>query len=185
MREHIVEGVHYEKCIQTLHCYWHAGYRADIKAIARQALTTTVCDKLLNAKATRWEEHKQSVPPFVTFPWLEEEIREFRCIDCENDQNHTIIARFQHERTNLYAICYFGSLIRFTHFMTMSGRNSLPCLPWRPVTDFSLCRFLNNFLALKLLTVLKYFLFFRTFEQLVLALKNRVCPEFTVLNIYF
>ena len=30
MREHIV-GVHILKCIQTLHCYWHEGYRADIK----------------------------------------------------------------------------------------------------------------------------------------------------------
>jgi len=27
-----------------------------MKVIARQALTTTVCDKLLNANATRWEE---------------------------------------------------------------------------------------------------------------------------------
>jgi len=32
---------------------------------------------------------------------------------------------------------------------------------------------------------LKYFLSFRIFEQLALALKNKVCPEFTVLNIYF
>jgi len=58
---------------------------ADMKVIARQALTTTVCDKLLNAKATRWEERKLSLPPVVTFPWLEEEIRKFRCIDYEND----------------------------------------------------------------------------------------------------
>jgi len=32
---------------------------------------------------------------------------------------------------------------------------------------------------------LKYFLSFRIFEQLELALKNRVCPEFTVLNVFF
>jgi len=30
-----------------------------------------------------------------------------------------------------------------------------------------------------------YFLSFRSFEQFALALKNRVCPEFTVLNMYF
>ena len=66
-------------------CYWHEDYRADIKVIIRQARTTTVCDKLLNANATRWEEHKQSLPPFVTVPWLEEEIHKFRCIDYEND----------------------------------------------------------------------------------------------------
>jgi len=38
--------------------------------------------------------------------------------------------------------------------------------------------------ALKFFTVLKYFLSFRIFQQVVLTLKNRV-PEFTVLKIYF
>ena len=56
-----------------------------MKVIARQAFTTTVCDKLLNANANQWEEHKQSLPTFVTIPWLEEEIRKFRCIDYKND----------------------------------------------------------------------------------------------------
>jgi len=41
------------KCIQTLHWSWHEGYR---EINARHALTITVCDKLLNAKATRREE---------------------------------------------------------------------------------------------------------------------------------
>ena len=45
-------------------------------------------------------------------------------------------------------------------------------LPW----NFSLCW--NIFSVLKYI----FFLSFRTFDQLVLALKNRVCPEFTVLN---
>ena len=40
-------------------------------------------------------------------------------------------------------------------------------------------------LALKILTVLNILFTFRNFEQLALALKNRVGPEFTVLNIYF
>jgi len=31
---------------------------------------------------------------------------------------------------------------------------------------------------------LKYFLSFRIFEQFALALKHKVCPELTVLNIY-
>ena len=76
--------------------------------------------------------------------------------------------------------------------MLMSGRNSLPCLPWRPVTDFLSFRFsskfpgLKNRVALKLFTVLKYFLFFRTFEELALALKNRVYPEiFHCIEIFF
>jgi len=67
--------------------------------IARQALTTTVCDKLLNANAKRWEEHNQSLAPFVTSPDLKK-YANIRCIDYENDYNHTITAPFQHERTN-------------------------------------------------------------------------------------
>jgi len=39
--------------------------------------------------------------------------------------------------------------------------------------------------ALKIFTILNILFTFRVFEQLALALKNRVCPEFTVLNIYF
>jgi len=101
------------------------------------------------------------------------------------------------------------------------GRRRTPFLtsPDGPSLIFLSFRFLNNFLALKnrvalkLFTVLKYFLSFRTFEQLalalktefvmkfftvfnilftfrmfeqlLLALKNRVCPEFTVVNMYF
>jgi len=38
---------------------------------------------------------------------------------------------------------------------------------------------------MKFFTVLKTGFTFRVFEQLVLALKNRVCLEFTLLNIYF
>ena len=50
MREHIV-GVHILKCIQSLHCYWHEGYRADIKVIIRQALTTSL------SQTAQWERH--------------------------------------------------------------------------------------------------------------------------------
>jgi len=52
-------------------------------------------------------------------------------------------------------------------------------------------RFEELALALKTEFVMKFFtvfniLFtFRMFEQLVLALKNRVCLEFTVMNTYF
>ena len=38
---------------------------------------------------------------------------------------------------------------------------------------------------MKFLTVFKIIFKFRMFEQLLLALKNRVCPEFTVLNVFF
>jgi len=39
--------------------------------------------------------------------------------------------------------------------------------------------FLKSFIVLNIVFT------FRIFEQLVLALKESVCPEFTVLNIYF
>ena len=42
----------------------------------------------------------------------------------------------------------------------------------------------KNRVALKLFTLLKYFLSFRLLSNLWLALKNRVCLEFTVFNIH-
>jgi len=39
--------------------------------------------------------------------------------------------------------------------------------------------------ALKFFTVLNILFTFRTFEELALALKHRVCPKVTVCNIYF
>jgi len=38
---------------------------------------------------------------------------------------------------------------------------------------------------MKFLTVFKKRFIFKMFEQLLLALKKRVCSEFTVLNVYF
>ena len=67
----------------------------------------------------------------------------------------------------------------------------LPSLPPSPSLTFHHSDFFTTFLpckaefSLKFFTVLKIVFTFRVFEQLVLALKNRVCPEFTVLNIYF
>jgi len=39
--------------------------------------------------------------------------------------------------------------------------------------------------ALEFFTVLNIVFTFRIFEQLALALKNRGCPEFTIVNMYF
>ena len=75
-------------------------------------------------------------------------------------------------------------------FHYYGGRHSLLCLPWRHVTNFYYSEFWatracpekrvcpENFHCIEI------FLSFRIFEQLVLALKNRV-PELTVLNIHF
>jgi len=61
--------------------------------------------------------------------------------------------------------------IDWMYFLSFRIFNNLH-LPWK--TEF----------ALKIFTALNIVFTFRIFEQLVLALKNRVCPEFTVLNIY-
>jgi len=108
------------------------------------------------------------------------------------DWNYTMIASFQHERTNVYWICCFGSLIRFAHFMIMVGQ-ALP--PWLPLTArhwfFIIQNFeqlalsLENRVALNFFTVLKYFLSFRISEQLALALKNSLPWKFSLYWIYF
>jgi len=97
------------------------------RLIARHTLTKFLTDCSMR-KPPSERRHKQSLPPFVTFAWLEEEIRNFRWFDCENDQNHRVIASFHDERTNVYSICYFGSLILFKHFKVMV-REALPPLP--------------------------------------------------------
>ena len=50
----------YSKCIQTLHCRWHEGYR-EINCTAR---AHRVFDRLLNAKDTRGEE-AQAVAAYI------------------------------------------------------------------------------------------------------------------------
>ena len=155
----------------------------------------------------------------MTFPSLEEEIRKFRCIDYENDQNHTIIAPLQHERTNVfYSICYFdpnsfcafhyyvkgakpslsspdGTSLIFYHseFWTTCNcpeKQSCPeifhCVEIFFISqDLQLSLTLKTECALKIFTLFNILFTFRIFEQLALALKNRVCPEFTAMNIYF
>jgi len=67
-------------------------------------------------------------------------------------------------------------------------------LPWKfslyliyifIIQDFwAICACLENEIALKFFIVLNTLFTFKTFEQVTLALKNRMCPEFTVLK-YF
>ena len=58
-----------------------------MKVIARQALTTTVCDKLLNANATRWEEAQAVVASLRDCPlaWRRNAQIQMYSIDYEND----------------------------------------------------------------------------------------------------
>jgi len=138
--------------------------------------TTTVYDKLLNANATRWEEAQAVVASLRDCPltWRRNtQIQMYWLWKWLESYNNCTFSTW---KDKFLFNLLFWILTRFAHFMIMLGEE-LPCLPWRPVTDFLSFRFLNNFLslknrvALKLFTVMKYFLSFRTFEQLV------DCPE--------
>jgi len=84
---------------------------------------------------------------------------------------------------------YVLNSLYWMYFLSFRILNNLR-LPWK----FSLhwnnefwgtCAALKTEFFLKYFTVLNIVFTFRIFEQLVLALKKKVCPEFTVLNIYF
>ena len=132
--------------------------------------------------------HKQSLPPFVTvLTWRRNmQIQMYWLWKWLESYNNCTFSTW---KDKFLFNLLFWILTRFAHFMIMLGEE-LPCLPWRPVTDFLSFRFLNNFLslknrvALKLFTLMKYFYLSGLLSHLWIALKNRVCPEFTVLNIY-
>jgi len=128
MREHIVAGVNILKvCANiTLLLTWR---RADIKVIARQALSTTVCDKLLNAKATLWEEHKQSrcLPSWLS-PDLKKKYAKSDVLTMKMIRIIQKLHLFNMKGQIFIQFCYFVSLIRFAHFMIMLGEEH-PSLP--------------------------------------------------------
>ena len=91
---------------------------------------------------------------------------------------------FQHERANVYSISYFGSLIRFAHFIIMVGE-ALLSLPPLTARHWSLSlRILNNLrLSWKTELSWKFFhcveIFFtinRIFEQLCACPKKQSLP---------
>ena len=127
----------------------------------------------------------------MTVPWLEEKICKFGCIDYENAKNHTIIAPFQHERIYFYSICYFGSKIRFAHFMIML-RKELPCLP--PLTARHWFFIIQIYKQLscsekqrchETFHCVEIFFIFQDFWATFGLPWKTVCPEFTVLNIQY
>ena len=95
-----------------------------------------------------------------------------------------------------FVMKFFAVFNIFLH----SGCLSNLCLPWKTECAlnslywmyFLSFRILNNLglpwktlFALKIFTAFNMVFTSRIFEQLVLALKTRVCPEFTVLNVFF
>jgi len=101
------------------------------------------------------------------------------------------MAPFQRERTNFYSICYFGSLIRFAHFIYYaSGGTLLLASPVGPSLIFYHSDFWTTFFLWKTELPWNFSLWWNSFHlsgllrHLWIALKNRVCPEFTGLNIY-
>jgi len=93
-------------------------------------------------------------------------------------------------KDTFYSICYFGSIIRFAHFMVML-REELPSLP--PLMARHRFLIIQIFEQLSCSEKQRWHETFQCsnifylpglLSNLWLALKNRVCPEFTVFNIY-
>ena len=133
------------------------------------------------------------MPPFVTFPlsWRRNtQIQMYWLWKWLESYNNCTFSTWKDIFVFSLLLWIPNSVCTFHDY----GRGGTPFLASLdgPVTDFLSLRFLNNFIALtssvalKLFTVLKYFLSFRTFEQLALALKNRVYLKiFHCIEIFF
>ena len=123
--------------------------------IARQALTTTVCDKLLNANAT-WQEEAQAVVASIRdcpLTWRRNtQIQMYWLWKWLESYNNCTFSTW---KDNFYSICCFGSRTHFAHFMIMLGEE-LPSLPS--------------------LTARHWFFIIQIFEQLSFSEKQS-CPE--------
>ena len=157
MREHIVEVVHILKVYANiaLQLTWRlqSWYKGNCTASAHKhnLWQTAQCESHLVRVGTS----SRYLPAWLTSD-LKKKYANSNVLTMKMIGIIQIIAPFQHERTNVYSIGYFGLLIRFAHFMIMVGE-VLPRLPS--------------------LTARHWFFIIQDFEQLVLALKKRVCPE--------
>jgi len=156
--------------IQRLHCSWNEDYRADIKVIARQALTNTVYDKLLNAKATRWEQAQAVAVSLHDFPltWRRNtQIQMYWLWKWLESYNNCIFSTRKDK-------CFFNLLFWFPNsfctFHDCVGEALPPLPPWQHVTDFLSFRILNNLhlpwkgeFALKIFTVLNIYFYYLEF----------------------
>ena len=129
----------------TLHCSCHEGYRADINIIARQALTNTVCDKLLKAKATRWEEAKAVAASLLEFPlaWRRNtQIQMYWLWKWLESYNNWIFSTWK-DKCLFNLIFWIPNSFHTFHYYGRVGTPSLSS-QWRHVTDFLSLRILNN-----------------------------------------
>ena len=156
MREHIVKGVHILKVYTniTLLLTWR-------KVIARQALTTTVCDKLLNAKATLWEGfYLSGFLRNLRLPWKQSLSWNFSlymiyflhsgCLS-----NLCLSWKTKCTLNSLYWMYFYPS-----EFWTTYACPEKQSVPWIHCIEFEY----------------KFFVI-QNFEQPALVLKNRICPE--------
>ena len=190
--------------------------------IAPQALTTTVCDKLLNAKATRWEE-AQAVAA---------SLRDLPLTGRRKTQIQIYWLRKWLESYNIFTFstwmdkCLFNLLFwipnLFCTFHDLVGEEFISFQAWRSVTDFFIMQIFEQlacpekqscpetFHCVEIFFIFQEFwatcacpekqsvprihcieyifsiLIIQNFEELALALKNRVCPEiFHCIDIFF
>ena len=117
--------------------------------------------------------------------WLSTDLKK-KCIDHENDLNNTIIVPFQHERTTVCSICYFGSLIRFAYFIIMvGGTPSLASLDGTSLIFYYLqfwatCACPEKQSVPWIHCIEYIFFIIQNFEQFALALKNSLLWTFSL-----
>ena len=163
-----------------------------MKAIARQALTTTVCDKLLNANATRWEEAQAVVASLrdCLLTWRRNTQIQMYCLwKWLESYNNSTFATWKD--TFLFNLLFWipNSFCTF-HDYAWGGTPFLAS-PDGPSLIFYHSDFWTTFFLWK--TELPWnfsqwsniFIFQDFWATCGLPWKtDRVCPEFTVLNIY-
>ena len=163
--------------------------------IARPALTTTVCDKLLNANVTRWEEAQAVVASLRDCPltWRRNMQIQMYSIDywlwnwLESYNNGT----FSTWKDKFLFNLLFWIPNSFCTFHDYASEGTpFYASPVCPSLIFYHSEFWTSFCLWKTELPWKFLLWWNIFHlsgllsNFRIALKNRVCPEFTVMNIY-
>jgi len=159
--------------------------------IARQALTTTICDKQLNANATRWEEAQAVVVSLRDCPltWRRNtQIQMYWLWKWLESYNNCTFSTWKDKF--LFSLLFWIPNSFCTFHDYARGGTPFLAFPDGPALIFYHSDFWTTFFLWKTELPWNFLLWWNIFylsgllSNLWIALKNRVCPEFTVLNIY-
>ena len=159
--------------------------------IARQALTTTVCDKLLNANAPQWEEAQTVVASLRDCPltWRRNtQIQMYWLWKWLESYNTCTFSAWKDKFIFNLLFWIPNSFCTFHDYA--KGGTPFFASSVVPSLIFYHSDFWTTFFLWKTELAWNFSLWWNIFylsgllSNLWIALKNSVCPEFTVLNIY-